>query len=65
MPFYNFHCETCGKRFEELVAYDRRHEVRCPECKGEAKVLVSTFAVKGGGGGSAPTFSAPARSGFS
>lgn len=62
MPFYNFQCEQCGKRFEELVAYDRRNEVVCPTCQGETRVLVSSFAVRGGGGGgtlSAAPVSAP------
>ncbi len=62
MPLYNFECRHCGHRFEELVSYARRDEVRCPACGGEARVMVSSFAV-GAGGGSSP---APVRSsGFS
>lgn len=60
---YNFECKQCGKRFEEIVAYDRRDGVVCPQCQGETKVLVSGFAVKAGSAaGGAP---APARSPFS
>lgn len=62
---YNFACESCDKRFEELVSFSRRDQVRCPVCGGETRVLVSGFAVQGGGsssgGGSAPVRS----SGFS
>lgn len=65
MPMYNFQCEKCGKRFEEIVAYDRRGEVRCPECSGDARVLVSAFAVRGAGSRAAPaTGAAPAASRF-
>lgn len=59
---YNYVCEACGKRFEELVAYSQRDEVACPACQGEARVLVSSFATKMSGGGSAP---APVRPRFS
>jgi putative FmdB family regulatory protein len=52
MPIYEYRCETCAERFEELV----RHlddPVACPQCGGErAERLLSTFA--GVGGGSAP-----------
>lgn len=50
MPMYSFACEACGKRFEELVAFDRRHDVSCPSCGGTTRVLVSGFAVKAGAG---------------
>ncbi len=34
MPFLQYKCEQCGKRFEELVAkYDQK--VACPSCGGE------------------------------
>jgi putative FmdB family regulatory protein len=31
MPIYEFECEECGARFEELVAADAE-SVACPEC---------------------------------
>jgi len=31
MPIYEFECEGCGARFEELVAADAT-AVACPEC---------------------------------
>ena len=36
MPFLQYKCTACGKRFEELVA---RHtdKVACPECGGETE----------------------------
>ncbi|MFZ5817610.1 MAG: FmdB family zinc ribbon protein [Bacillota bacterium] len=59
---YHFECESCGKRFEELVAYSRRDEMTCPDCHSQTRVLVSSFAAKVGGGGS--SLSAPARPRF-
>lgn len=59
MPFYDFRCVACNHRFEELVAYSEKGKVRCPECGGEVRELVSGFAVSGGGGGQ-PRSSAPA-----
>lgn len=64
MPIYNFACEQCGKRFEELVAYERREDVTCPECQGPAKVRISGFAVQTGSSGGAAV-SKPSRSPFS
>ncbi|HEY3367273.1 MAG TPA: zinc ribbon domain-containing protein [Symbiobacteriaceae bacterium] len=63
MPMYNFECRECGKRFEELAAYDRRNEMRCPACQGETRVLVSGFAVRTASGSGA--VSAPAAPRFS
>jgi putative FmdB family regulatory protein len=60
---YSFECKQCGKRFDQIVSYDRRHEVTCPDCQGETRVLLSGFAVNGGGGSGSG--SAPRTSGFS
>jgi putative FmdB family regulatory protein len=49
MPIYEYRCESCSERFEELV---RRPDdpVSCPECGGvEAERLISVFAGVGGG----------------
>jgi putative FmdB family regulatory protein len=57
MPIYEYRCETCAERFEELV---RRPDdpVACPECGGDrAERLLSTFAGVGGGGSAAPDYS--------
>jgi putative FmdB family regulatory protein len=44
MPLYDFHCRTCGRRFETLV---RTGTVpACPHCQGtDLDRQVSTFAV--------------------
>lgn len=36
MPFLQYKCKACGKRFEELVA-SHTDEVKCPECGGETE----------------------------
>ena len=56
MPIYEYRCESCAERFEELV---RRPDdtVACPQCGGtEAERLLSVFAGVGasGGAGSVP-----------
>jgi len=54
MPIYEYRCESCSERFEELV---RRPEdpVSCPECGGTAaERLLSVFAGVGGGSRQAP-----------
>jgi len=47
MPIYEYECEGCGKRFEELVAADAE-PVPCPSC-GSARTrrLLSGFAPPG------------------
>lgn len=66
MPMYDFKCQVCGKRFTELSSYDRRDDMRCPDCHGSTRVMVASFAVKSGGrvGASAGAASAPS-GGFS
>jgi len=32
MPTLDFKCETCGKKFEELVFGSNTEKVCCPEC---------------------------------
>jgi len=43
MPIYEYECDKCGKRFEELRSMDRRHEVECPDCKGAVHIRISTI----------------------
>jgi putative FmdB family regulatory protein len=54
MPIYEYDCEKCGHRFEQLVRADE--EVVCPEC-GSAQVAkrFSTFASKSSSAPPAPT----------
>ncbi|MHB0969074.1 MAG: FmdB family zinc ribbon protein [Thermoanaerobaculia bacterium] len=57
MPLFEFACNACGTRFEEIVSSDS--VPTCPACASEdLKKLQSTFAMRGGRGPSrpAPTF---------
>jgi putative FmdB family regulatory protein len=46
MPIYEFECEGCGARFEELVAPGG--DVACPSCGSEAtRRLLSTVSPPG------------------
>ena len=59
MPLYDFVCESCDRRFEDLV---RRDEIpECPQCGSAKKVerQLPVFAVKSGGG--APSAPEPCR----
>ena len=47
MPIYEFECEGCGARFEELVAAGIE-AVPCPECGSErTRRLISTVSPPG------------------
>ena len=51
MPLFEYKCEKCGLKFEELIAQNREALiVACRSCGGEAIKQVSSFssAVKGG-----------------
>lgn len=61
MPMYDFECQGCGKRFTELTSFDRRGDMRCPDCSGSTRVLVASFAVKGGAGTNTAPAAAPSR----
>ena len=39
MPIYEFECEDCGERFEELVAADA--SASCPACGADGRRLFS------------------------
>lgn len=46
MPLYEFRCNKCRKKFEELVL-SRDARVECPKCKAADVVrLMSAFSVK-------------------
>ncbi|MGM0577912.1 MAG: FmdB family zinc ribbon protein [Myxococcota bacterium] len=66
MRMYDFECESCGHRFEELVrGTPDGSEMRCPACEHVgARKLITGFSV-GQSRGSAPAPSAgPGCSGF-
>jgi putative FmdB family regulatory protein len=46
MPIYEFHCESCGHKFEELVFRTSEiEELTCPECGTQAvSRLLSAFS---------------------
>jgi putative FmdB family regulatory protein len=47
VPIYEFECESCGERFEELVAADTEG-VHCAACGSErTRRLISGFAPPG------------------
>lgn len=47
MPIYEFECESCGARCEELVAAGTE-EMRCPECgAADARRLLSNVSPPG------------------
>mgnify|MGYP003685903505 CR=1 len=35
MPMYDYHCQVCSEKFEELVSSHRvlDAEIKCPKCK--------------------------------
>ena len=52
MPMYEFRCNKCRKKFEELVL-SREARVQCPKCKKtDVTRLMSAFSVKSGGSSS-------------
>ncbi len=49
MPMYEYRCESCGKRFEELVM-NSREKVSCPDCKSDEVVReISLFSSSASG----------------
>ena len=50
MPIFEYKCQDCSKRFEELILNSKQAEPDCPECGGaDVERLISTFAAKAGG----------------
>ncbi len=51
MPIYEFKCNQCNTKFEQLCRLDWQGAVSCPACGGKdlAKAL-SAFCTPGGGG---------------
>ncbi len=47
MPFYEYYCPSCDKEFQlrrPMGQYDE--SAKCPDCRGQAKKLLSNFAAK-------------------
>jgi putative FmdB family regulatory protein len=51
MPIYEYRCESCSEKFELLTRFAERDTAQeCPACEStRTRVLVSSFAVAGGG----------------
>lgn len=49
MPLYEYECESCGYRFDEMSKIDDRHQPRsCPKCQGNSTLAPSAAAVLSG-----------------
>ena len=54
MPIYEFVCEICGHRFEQLVGSMKSSGAPCcPECQGVTKRQVSVFSAHSAGNSTA------------
>lgn len=48
MPIFEYVCDDCSRRFEELISSDKT-DVPCPECgSSNTKKLLSVFAASAG-----------------
>jgi len=48
MPFYEFECNNCKIKYEELCSYDpteKYKEVKCPECNSKKKTKLVSAAI--------------------
>jgi len=53
MPLYEFYCDRCGKKIEELCRSGVT-AIQCVSCGGEARKLISAFRKgRGSSGGGA------------
>jgi putative FmdB family regulatory protein len=41
MPIYQYRCKACGHKFERIIRYMKRHNMKCPRCRGQIQKLVS------------------------
>jgi putative FmdB family regulatory protein len=45
MPIYEYICEACGQRFEQLIAnMNQKNAPSCPACKGKTRRQISVFS---------------------
>ena len=52
MPIYEYHCQTCGKKFDKLIRSINRipKEIACPNCDSiEVQRLISAPTIRTGG----------------
>ncbi len=50
MPLFEFYCERCEKKYEELCSSEQ-NTLQCPDCGKEAKKVFSLFRTGGPAGG--------------
>jgi putative FmdB family regulatory protein len=54
MPIFEYKCQDCSQRFEELFLSNQHREPDCPQCGGaDVQRVISTFAAKSSGDGAA------------
>lgn len=46
MPLYEYQCEDCAHRFEELQKFSDAPLTTCPECRGPVRKLLSSPAIQ-------------------
>jgi putative FmdB family regulatory protein len=64
MPIYEYYCQSCEKRFEELVFETKPAVIHCPECgTKEVNRLISLFATASNAINPAPMSGATSASG--
>jgi putative FmdB family regulatory protein len=51
MPNYEYLCQKCGHRFEEIRKFSDKHPKKCPECGGVLELVISAPAVQFKGSG--------------
>jgi putative FmdB family regulatory protein len=51
MPNYEYLCQKCGHRFEEIRKFSDKQPTKCPECKGVLEQVISAPAVQFKGSG--------------
>ena len=57
MPIYEYVCPSCTTKFEKLRPMSSGHSAGCPECKAEARRVLSVFsAVSTSAGGESHAF---------
>jgi len=51
MPLYEYQCDSCGHRFEQIQKFSDPPVDKCPKCDGQVRKLVSSpaFQFKGSG----------------
>ena len=46
MPLYEYQCEACGHRFEQIRRFSDPPLTTCPECEGAVRKLLSSPAIQ-------------------